>query len=126
MILVGEMRDKETIETALEAAETGILVLSTLHTIDAAKTVERIVGVFPLGDQQPSAPASAECSASSSRSASSPKLTARPHRRLEILKSTMRTREYVSKGESESRSIVDAMKAGDTEGMQTFEWSSSA
>src|SRR2546421_5624550 len=52
VILVGEMRDRETIEIALEAAETGHLVLSTLHTIDASKTVERIVGVFPLGDQQ--------------------------------------------------------------------------
>src|SRR5882724_1591995 len=52
VILVGEMRDKETIEIAMEAAETGHLVLSTLHTIDAAKTVERIVGVFPLADQQ--------------------------------------------------------------------------
>src|SRR5207247_10237765 len=51
VILVGEMRDKETIEIAMEAAETGHLVLSTLHTIDASKTVERIVGVFPLSEQ---------------------------------------------------------------------------
>ena len=47
LILVGEMRDRETIEVALEAAETGHLVYSTLHTIDASKTIERIVGVFP-------------------------------------------------------------------------------
>ena len=47
VILVGEMRDQETIEVALEAAETGHLVLSTLHTIDASKTVDRIIGVFP-------------------------------------------------------------------------------
>ncbi len=52
MILVGEMRDRETIEIALEAAETGHLVLSTLHTIDASKTIERIIGAFPLSDQQ--------------------------------------------------------------------------
>ena len=52
VILVGEMRDRETIEIALTAAETGHLVLSTLHTIDASKTVERIVGVFPVGDQR--------------------------------------------------------------------------
>jgi twitching motility protein PilT len=51
VILIGEMRDRETIEIALEAAETGHLVMSTLHTIDAAKTVERIVGVFPLSEQ---------------------------------------------------------------------------
>src|SRR5260370_30087625 len=52
VILVGEMRDRETIEIALEAAETGHLVFSTLHTVDAPKTVERIVGVFALADQQ--------------------------------------------------------------------------
>src|ERR1700748_3597728 len=51
VILVGEMRDRETIEIALEAAETGHLVMSTLHTIDASKTVERIIGTFPLSDQ---------------------------------------------------------------------------
>ena len=52
VILVGEMRDRETIEIALEASETGHLVLSTLHTTDAAKTVERIIGAFPMEDQQ--------------------------------------------------------------------------
>src|SRR6202008_946690 len=51
VILVGEMRDRETIEIALEASETGHLVLSTLHTIDAAKTVERIIGAFDAKDQ---------------------------------------------------------------------------
>ena len=52
VILVGEMRDRETMEVALEAAETGHLVLSTLHTIDAAKTVERIIGVFPKNEEK--------------------------------------------------------------------------
>ena len=58
LILVGEMRDRETIEVALEAAETGHLVYSTLHTIDASKTIERIVGVFPAErpDRHPHAP----------------------------------------------------------------------
>ncbi len=51
VILVGEMPDRETIEIALEAAETGNLVLSTLHTVDASKTVERIIGSFPQSDQ---------------------------------------------------------------------------
>ena len=53
VILVGEMRDRETIEIALEAAETGHLVMSTLHTIDAAKTIERIIGAFPLAIKLP-------------------------------------------------------------------------
>src|SRR5437764_10701681 len=52
VILVGEMRDVETIEIALEASETGHLVLSTLHTTDAAKTVDRIIGVFPKNEEQ--------------------------------------------------------------------------
>src|SRR4051794_6286900 len=52
VILVGEMRDRETIEVAMEAAETGHLVLSTLHTIDASKTVDRIIGVFPKNEEQ--------------------------------------------------------------------------
>ncbi|MCX8129995.1 MAG: type IV pilus twitching motility protein PilT [Clostridia bacterium] len=52
VILVGEMRDKETIETALTAAETGHLVFSTLHTLGAAKTIDRIIDVFPPHQQQ--------------------------------------------------------------------------
>ena len=58
VILVGEMRDRETIEVALEAAETGHLVLSTLHTIDASKTVDRIIGVFPKNEEREPLPAS--------------------------------------------------------------------
>ena len=52
VILVGEMRDHETIETALLAAETGHLVLSTLHTLDATETINRIISVFPPHQQQ--------------------------------------------------------------------------
>ena len=52
MILIGEMRDEETVRTALAAAETGHLVLSTLHTIDAAETVNRIIDFFPQHQQQ--------------------------------------------------------------------------
>ncbi|NLJ40297.1 MAG: type IV pilus twitching motility protein PilT [Clostridiales bacterium] len=52
VILIGEMRDQETIATALTAAETGHLVLSTLHTIGAAKTVDRVIDVFPPHQQQ--------------------------------------------------------------------------
>jgi twitching motility protein PilT len=52
VIFVGEMRDVETIETALHAAETGHLVLSTLHTLDATETINRIISVFPAGQQE--------------------------------------------------------------------------
>ena len=51
IILVGEMRDMETIEIALHAADTGHLVFSTLHTLDAKETVNRIISVFPTGEQ---------------------------------------------------------------------------
>ncbi|HYL62296.1 MAG TPA: PilT/PilU family type 4a pilus ATPase [Candidatus Methylomirabilis sp.] len=122
VILVGEMRDRETMEIALEASETGHLVLSTLHTTDASKTVERIVGVFPLAEQQ----AIRVRLAKAFRFLVSQRLIPRKDgsgriAAVEILKSTMRTREYVEKGESEGKSLLDAMRDGDTEGMQHFD-----
>jgi twitching motility protein PilT len=122
VILVGEMRDRETIEIALEASETGHLVLSTLHTIDASKTVERIVGVFPLADQQ----AIRTRLSKAFRYIVSQRLLPRQDSKgriaaVEILKSTMRTREYIEKGESDGKSLLDAMRDGNTEGMQHFD-----
>jgi twitching motility protein PilT len=122
VILVGEMRDRETIEVALEAAETGHLVLSTLHTIDASKTVDRIIGVFPKNEER----AIRTRIAQSFRYIVCQRLipTANGKGRvaaIEILKSTMRTREYIEKGESDGKSLIDAMEQGDQEGMQTFD-----
>jgi twitching motility protein PilT len=122
VILVGEMRDRETIEIALEASETGHLVMSTLHTIDASKTVERIVGVFPLSDQQ----AIRTRLGKSFRFIVSQRLLPKKDGKgriaaIEILKSTMRTRDYVEKGETEGKSLLDAMRDGNTEGMQHFD-----
>jgi twitching motility protein PilT len=122
VILVGEMRDRETIEIALEAAETGHLVLSTLHTIDAAKTVERIVGVFPVADQQGIRTRLSKAFRCIVSQRLLPKKDAKGCiAAVEILKSTMRTREYVEKGESEGKSLLDAMRDGSTEGMQYFD-----
>jgi twitching motility protein PilT len=122
VILVGEMRDKDTIEIALEAAETGHLVMSTLHTIDASKTVERIVGVFPLAEQF----IIRNRVAKSFRYIVSQRLIPRKDgtgriAALEILKSTLRTREYLDKGENEGKTLLDAMRDADTEGMQHFD-----
>jgi twitching motility protein PilT len=122
VILVGEMRDRETIEIALEASETGHLVLSTLHTIDAAKTVERIVGAFPMSDQQ----GVRNRLSKAFRYILSQRLLPRKDGKgrvavIEILASTMRTREYVEKGETEGKSLLDAMRDGNTEGMQHFD-----
>src|SRR5213082_1588220 len=101
VILVGEMRDRETIEIALEASETGHLVLSTLHTIDAPKTIERIVGVFPLGDQQ----AIRTRMAKAFRFIVSQRLLPKKGgtgriAAVEILKSTMRSEEHTSELQS--------------------------
>jgi len=122
VILVGEMRDKETIEIAMEAAETGHLVLSTLHTIDASKTVERIVGVFPMAEQH----TLRNRLAKSFRYIISQRLVPRKDGAgrvavIEILKSTLRTREYVEKGELEGKTLLDAMRVGEQEGMQHFD-----
>jgi twitching motility protein PilT len=122
VILVGEMRDRETIEIALEAAETGHLVLSTLHTIDASKTIERIIGTFPLSDQQ----AIRTRFGKAFRFIISQRLLPRLDGKgriavIEVLKSTMRTREYVEKGENEGKSLLDAMHDGAQEGMQHFD-----
>jgi twitching motility protein PilT len=122
VILIGEMRDRETIEIAMEAAETGHLVMSTLHTIDASKTVERIVGVFPVAEQS----VIRNRLAKSFRYIVSQRLIPRMGgsgrvAALEILKSTLRTKEYVEKGESEGKTLLDAMRVGTTEGMQHFD-----
>jgi twitching motility protein PilT len=122
VILVGEMRDRETIEIVLEAAETGHLVFSTLHTIDASSTVERIIGTFPLGDQQ----AIRNRLAKSFRYIISQRLIPRKDNAgrialIEILKSTLRTQQYIAKGDGEGRTLLDAMRDGSTEGMQHFD-----
>jgi twitching motility protein PilT len=122
VILVGEMRDKETMEVALEAAETGHLVFSTLHTTDASKTVERIIGAFPLADQN----SIRNRLAKAFRFIVSQRLIPRRDgtgriAAFEILKSTTRTREYIERGETEGKSLLDAMQDGDNEGMQYFD-----
>jgi len=122
VILVGEMRDRETMEIALEASETGHLVLSTLHTTDASKTVERIIGVFPLAEQQGIRVRLAKAFRFIVSQRLIPTLDGKSRvAAVEILKSTMRTREYIEKGESEGKSLLDAMRDGSTEGMQHFD-----
>ena len=121
VILVGEMRDRETIEVAMEASETGHLVLSTLHTIDAAKTIDRIIGVFPKNEEPV---IRTRLSQSFRRIISQrliPKIGGGRTAAMEILVSNSRTREYIEKGEREGRSMYDAMKDGGLEGMQTFD-----
>jgi twitching motility protein PilT len=122
VILIGEMRDYETTEIALEAAETGHLVLSTLHTIDASKTIDRIIGLYPKNEE----PVIRTRLAQTFRYILSQRLIPRADYRgrvaaVEILKSTPRTREYIEDGEAEGKSLLDAMRDGRLEGMQDFD-----
>jgi twitching motility protein PilT len=122
VILIGEMRDFETTEIALEAAETGHLVLSTLHTIDASKTVDRIIGLYPKNEEKVIRTRLAQ----TFRYIVSQRLIPRADGRgrvaaVEILRSSPRTREYIEAGEAEGKSLLDAMRDGQLDGMQDFD-----
>jgi twitching motility protein PilT len=122
VILIGEMRDFETTEIALEAAETGHLVLSTLHTIDASKSIDRIIGLYPKNEEKVIRTRLAQ----TFRYIVSQRLIPRADSRgriaaVEILKSSPRTREYIEEGESEGKSLLDAMRDGKLDGMQDFD-----
>jgi twitching motility protein PilT len=124
VILVGEMRDLETIETALVAAETGHLVLSTLHTLDTSETIARIISAFPPFQQK-----SIRIQlAGLLKAVVSQRLmrTAKSHGRIpavEVLVSTPLIRDYILH-EDKTASIRDAISAGTSQyGMQTFDQS---
>ncbi len=121
VILVGEMRDRETIEIALTAAETGHLVLSTLHTIDASRTVDRIIGAFETGDQRQIRTRLAGSFRCFISQRLVPQMSGGRVPVLEILKSTLRTRDYIENGDREGRSLLDAMDDGALDGMQHFD-----
>jgi twitching motility protein PilT len=122
VIMVGEIRDRETLEILLEAAENGHLVLSSMHTVDSSKTVERIVGQFPATEQQ----SIRERLAKTFRYIIAQRLITRSDggdriAAVEILKSNSRTRDCVEQGERPGRTLLDAIKASENEGMQHFD-----
>jgi twitching motility protein PilT len=122
VIFVGEIRDKDTMEMVLEAADMGLIVFSTMNTIDSTKTVERIVNSFSAEEQQ----SVRERYAKSFRFVISQRLIPRGDGSgrlpvFEILKSNSRTRECVEKGEREGKTILDALKASEADGMQYFD-----
>src|SRR6202166_3495064 len=122
VILVGEMRDRETIENVLEAAETGHLVLSSLNTMDASKTVDRIVNSSSPEEQQNLR----QRFAKSFRYIVCQRLLPRADRNgrvpvAEILKANARTRECIEKGDRDGKTLLEAMKAVSSEGMQHFD-----
>ncbi len=124
VILVGEMRDLETIETALTAAETGHLVMSTLHTLDASETINRIVSVFPPHHQK-----QVRLQLGSTlKAVISQRLVMRADGKgrvpaLEVLVSTSRVRECIAEKER-AKELHDCIAKGyTTYGMQTFDQS---
>lgn len=122
VILIGEMRDLETTEIALEAAETGHLVLSTLHTIDASKTVDRIIGIFPKNEEQVIRTRLAQSFRYIVSQRLIPKASGSGRvAAVEILRSNQRTRDYIEKGEVQGKTLLDAMRDGRLDGMQDFD-----
>jgi twitching motility protein PilT len=122
VILVGEMRDTTTIETALKAAETGHLVLSTLHTMDAPRTIQRIISAFELSEQQTVRMRLAEVL----RAVISQRLLRRVDNAgrvavLEVMRNTLTIKDCIENPEKTSL-IKDYMSSGrDQYGMQTFD-----
>ena len=123
VILVGEMRDRATVEVALMAAETGHLVLSTLHTIDAGQSISRILGLFPLGEQQQLRLRLADSLRYVVSQRLTPKVGGGRQLLTEIMGHNLRTREAIALGENEVRNFYDIIEASAPFGWCTFDQS---
>lgn len=123
LILVGEIRDRETMEIALTAAETGHVVYSTLHTISAAQTINRILGMFNTDEEKQVRERLAETVRYIISQRLVPKKAGGRLLVTELLGSNLRSREAIALGESENRRLSDIIEANSTSGWHTFEQS---
>jgi twitching motility protein PilT len=123
VILVGEMRDRATVEVALMAAETGHLVLSTLHTVDAGQSINRILGLFSLGEEQQLRIRLADSLRYIVSQRLAPKVSGGRQLLCEIMGHNLRTRETVALGEGEHRSFYEIIEASSPFGWLTFDQS---
>src|SRR5499427_808410 len=123
VILVGEMRDRETVKIALSAAETGHLVLSTLHTIDAGQTINRILGMFETEEQEQIRARLADTLRWVISQRLVPRLEGGRYALLEIMGSNLRTQETIRLGESEGKSFYEIIEASQPFGWRTFDYS---
>ncbi|MDW8308421.1 MAG: PilT/PilU family type 4a pilus ATPase [Verrucomicrobiales bacterium] len=123
VILVGEMRDRETVSIALSAAETGHLVLSTLHTIDAGQTINRILGMFEPEEQEQIRRRLADTLRWVISQRLAPKVGGGRIALLEIMGSNLRTQESIRLGESEGKSFYEIIEASYPFGWRTFDHS---
>jgi twitching motility protein PilT len=121
VILVGEIRDRETMTIALEASETGHLVLGTLHTSDAAQTINRIIGMFELNEERLIRGRLAESLKFVVSQRLVPKIGGGRVAALEILQNTIRIRELIMQGEDGENTFSSVLEQGLTYGMQTFD-----
>lgn len=121
VILVGEIRDRETVEIALTAAETGHLVLSTLHTVDAGQSINRILGLFNLAEEQQIRLRLADTLRYIVSQRLVPKLGGGRYLLTEIMGNNLRVRETVALGESDQRNFYDIIEANATFGWRTFD-----
>lgn len=121
VILVGEMRDRETVEIGLRAAETGHLVLTTLHTVDAGRTINRILGMFSTEEESQIRIRIAETLRWIVCQRLLPKIIGGRIAAFEILGSNLRVKDAVLNGESEGKTFYDIMEASKAFGMTTFD-----
>ena len=123
VILVGEMRDRATVEIALMAAETGHLVLSTLHTVDAGQSINRILGLFSLGEEKQLRIRLSDSLRYVISQRLAPKVGGGRQLLTEILGPNLRTRETIALGEGEHRSFYEIIEASSPFGWMTFDQS---
>jgi twitching motility protein PilT len=123
VILVGEMRDRDTVKIALSAAETGHLVLSTLHTVDAGQTINRILGMFEIEEQEQIRLRLADTLRWVVSQRLVPKMGGGRQPLLEIMGSNLRTKETIVQGESEGKSFYEIIESSQSFGWRTFDFS---
>jgi twitching motility protein PilT len=121
VILVGEMRDRDTVKIALSAAETGHLVLSTLHTINAGETINRILGMFEPEEQEQVRIRLADSLRWVVSQRLAPKVGGGRKALIEILGSNLRTKEAIRLGESEGKTFYEIIEASYTFGWRNFD-----
>jgi twitching motility protein PilT len=121
VILVGEMRDRETIKIALTAAETGHLVLSTLHTINAGETVNRILGMFGTDEQEQIRTQLSDSLRWIISQRLAPKKSGGRVALLEIMGANLRTKETIRLGESQGKTFYEIIEASSPYGWRTFD-----
>ncbi len=121
VILVGEMRDRESLEIGMSAAETGHLVLSTLHTLDAGQTINRILGMFPTEEENQIRTRIADSIRWIVCQRLLPKVGGGRVAAFEILRTNLRVKDSILHGESEGKTFYDIMQAGKAFGMVTFD-----